>query len=125
MKEGTDAVTMHSASLQAAAKATEGKHRTHEGKAPASICPVCEAKAHTRSSLEITPTYRELYYRCSNIECGMTWVASLAFERVLSPSGISADFRSPRQPKEKAPGHDFGQMNIFDVIPSVAAPNPA
>ena len=112
-------MTMHSASLHSAAQ--DARHRNHAGKAPASNCPVCEAKAHTRSSQEISPTYRELYYRCSNIECGMTWVASLSFERVLSPSGISSDFRAPRQPKDKAPGHDFGQMTIFEVIPTVAA----
>lgn len=91
--------------------------RIHMGKAPAVSCPVCGEKAHTRSSTEITPTYRELYYRCSNIACGMTWVASLSFERVLSPSGMGSDFRQPRPARERPPGEDFGQMTIFEVLP--------
>lgn len=95
--------------------------RTHLGKAPAMLCPACEAKAHTRSSMEVAPTIRQLYYRCSSIACGMTWVASLIFERVLSPSGVNSGFRSARPTKEKAPGHDFGQMTIFDVLPKTAS----
>ncbi|MFA7597585.1 MAG: ogr/Delta-like zinc finger family protein, partial [Novosphingobium sp.] len=80
-------------------------------------CPACDAKAHTRSSLEIHPTFRQLYYRCTNIACGMTWVASLTFEHVLSPSGVSTEFRPPRPVKEKAPGHDYGQISIFEMLP--------
>ncbi len=100
-----------------AEKKPQPEKRIHYGKAPVMNCPVCEAKAHTRSSIEIDPTYRQLYYRCSNDECGMTWVASLLFERVLSPSGISAEFRPARQPEgEKPPGHDFGQMTIFEAL---------
>ncbi|OJW58046.1 MAG: hypothetical protein BGO57_12405 [Sphingomonadales bacterium 63-6] len=91
--------------------------RIHMGKAPAVSCPVCGQKAHTRSSTEITPTYRELYYRCSNIACGMTWVASLSFERVLSPSGLGDQFRAPRPAQQRPPGEDFGQMSIFEMIP--------
>ena len=92
-------------------------HRKHMGKAPAMNCPACDAKAHTRSSVEVDPTLRQLYYRCSNIECGMTWVASLVFERVLSPSGVNDEFRPARPMKDKAPGHDFGQMTIFEMLP--------
>lgn len=95
---------------------------THHGKAPVVHCPACNAKALTRSSDEISPTYRRLYYRCSNVECGMTWLASLAFERVLSPSGVSADFRPANVDQGKPPGHDYGQMTIFDMLPARAPP---
>lgn len=90
--------------------------RSHFGKSPVVHCPACAAKAHTRTSEEISPTYRRLYYYCSNLECGMTWVASLAFERTLSPSGVSAEFRAAKLDQDRAPGHDFGQMTIFDVL---------
>lgn len=91
--------------------------RKHVGKAPVVRCPVCDARANTRSSTEITPTFRELYYRCSNIFCGMTWVASISFERVLSPSGISNDFRPQRDDHGKPPGHDFGQSPMTEAEP--------
>jgi len=108
---------MHSPCLKIPPADAKPVHRIHQGKAPVVNCPACDAKAMTRSSLEIDPTYRQLYYRCSNIECGMTWVASLIFERVLSPSGVSAEFRPARADKGKPPGHDFGQMTIFELLP--------
>lgn len=89
------------------------------GKAPAMNCPACGARASARSSDEITPTFRRLYYRCSDDVCGMTWTASLSFEHVLSPSGVSKEFRpaKPAPVRTKPPGHDFGQRNIFELIP--------
>lgn len=99
--------------------------RIHVGKSPVMNCPACDAKAHTRSSLEIDPTYRQLYYRCSSIACGMTWVASLIFERVLSPSGVNSEFRQAKPVKEKAPGHEFGQMTIFEILPQAPAAPPS
>lgn len=86
------------------------------GKAPAVNCPACGAKALTRSSEEITPTYRRLYLACTDLLCSMTFTASLSFEHVLSPSGISAEFRPARVKDEPAPGHDFGQMSMLDLL---------
>jgi hypothetical protein len=86
------------------------------GKAPAVICPACGAKALTRSSEEITPTFRRLYLACTDIHCSMTFTASLSFEHVLSPSGVSAEFRPARVKDEPAPGHDFGQMSMLDLL---------
>ncbi len=86
------------------------------GKAPAVNCPACGAKALTRSSEEITPTYRRLYLACTDLCCGMTFTASLSFEHVLSPSGVSAEFRPARMRDEPAPGHDFGQMSMLDLL---------
>ena len=108
---------IQTAALKPSPPPAKPEHKIHRGKAPVVHCPACDAKAFTRSSVEIDPTYRQLYYRCSNIECGMTWVASLLFERVLSPSGVSSEFRPAREPRAKAPGHDFGQMNIFELLP--------
>lgn len=93
--------------------------RGHHGKAPVMNCPACNAKAMCRSSVEISPTYRSLYYGCTNFFCGMTFTASLAFEKVLSPSGVSAEFRPATIKPKKAPGHDFGQMTIFDILAPV------
>lgn len=86
------------------------------GKAPAVNCPACGAKALTRSSEEITPTYRRLYLACTDLHCAMTFTASLSFEHVLSPSGVSAEFRPVRVKDEPAAGHDFGQMSMLDLL---------
>ena len=86
------------------------------GKAPAVNCPACGAKALTHSSEEITPTYRRLYLACTDLRCAMTFTASLSFEHVLSPSGVSAEFRPARIKNEPAPGHDFGQMSMLDLL---------
>lgn len=88
-----------------------------QGKAPAVNCPVCNSRALTRSSEEISPTYRRLYLACTDIHCAMTFTASLAFERVLSPSGIRTEFRPAQIKQDKAPGHEFGQMSILDLLP--------
>lgn len=108
---------IHSPCHKQTATPAEPKRRGHFGRAPAVNCPACNAKASSRSSQEISPTLRQLYYRCTNIECGMTWVASLVFEHALSPSGVNSEFRPAKPLKEKAPGHDFGQMTIFELVP--------
>lgn len=84
---------------------------------PHMSCPTCAARAIIRSSEEVTPVIRRLYYQCSNFKCSHTWAASLVYERTIVPSGISDTFRPPRIRDEKPPGHDYGQMTIFEVIP--------
>ena len=79
-------------------------------------CPVCGSRATVRSSGEVTPEYRRLYYGCENVECGMTWAASLCFDHVMSPSGLGTEFREATSRDDKPPGHDFGQMTIFEVL---------
>lgn len=93
----------------------------HFGRAPAVRCPACNAKANTRSSEEISPTYRRMYFACTDIRCGHTWLASLSFEHTLSPSGVSAEFRPATMKPSKPPGHDFGQMSMFDILPPTLA----
>lgn len=86
------------------------------GRPPRMACPVCGTRATVRSSGEVTPVYRRLYYSCENVACGMTWAASLCFEHVMSPSGLRTEFRPASTRDDKPPGHDFGQMTIFEVI---------
>ncbi len=72
-------------------------------------CPVCAERGYARTSEEITPEVRYIYYGCSNLLCGMTWRSMLTVEKVISPSGISADFRPATMKPGKPPGHEFGQ----------------
>ncbi|MGB1763782.1 ogr/Delta-like zinc finger family protein [Alloalcanivorax xenomutans] len=55
-------------------------------RAPAMKCPHCRANAWARTSRELSPLLREIYYQCSDVECGHTWVATLEASRTLSPS---------------------------------------
>ena len=91
-----------------------------DGRAPAMNCPACGKRSNTRSSEEMSPETRRLYYRCPDIHCSMAWTALLSVEKVISPSGISDTFRPPRVRDEKPPGLDYGQMTIFEVIPKPA-----
>ncbi|WP_237437817.1 ogr/Delta-like zinc finger family protein [Altericroceibacterium endophyticum] len=91
-------------------------YREHSGKSPLVRCPTCGARAKSRTSAEITPTYRELRYSCSDVECGMTWVAGLAFVRELSPSGFGTGFREDKPEPRRMPGHEFGQLPLNDTL---------
>ncbi|AUW59419.1 hypothetical protein C1T17_16325 [Sphingobium sp. SCG-1] len=84
-------------------------------KQPVMNCPTCGAKANVRSSDEVHPTLRRIYYACTNFHCGMTFRASLIFESTISPSALGDHFREPVVRDAKPPGRDFGQMNIFDI----------
>jgi hypothetical protein len=49
-------------------------------------CPHCAEPSNVRTSKTVTPTYREFYYQCPNIDCGHTWKAALSFIHTISPS---------------------------------------
>lgn len=83
---------------------------------PVVRCPVCNNRAYTRTSEEVTPTLRFVYYFCSHYPCAMTWKAAISVEKVLSPSGLSPEFRPPHQKIDKPPGHEFGQAPLLDFI---------
>lgn len=51
-------------------------------------CPHCRKRAQVRTSNEITLTMREVYFLCTNIVCGHSWVAVIEATRTISPSGI-------------------------------------
>ncbi|OJY65500.1 MAG: hypothetical protein BGP16_12805 [Sphingobium sp. 66-54] len=78
-------------------------------------CPVCGSRSFVRTSEELTPTVRQLYYYCGNIACSMTWKSMLSIVAVISPSGISPEFRLPHIEETKPPGHEYGQMSLLDL----------
>lgn len=58
------------------------------GKSGALRCPHCGCVGRRRTSREITPTHREIYYQCSNLFCGHAWRASESYDWGLTPSAI-------------------------------------
>lgn len=50
------------------------------------VCPHCAEPSDIRSSKTITPTYREYFYQCPNIDCGHIWKAALSFVHTILPS---------------------------------------
>lgn len=105
-------------------------NRIYKGKNPRKVmpprmnCPVCSRTCFTYSSEEISPETRKLYFACSNPECRMTFSALLSVEAVIIASAISTQFRPAMIKDAKPPGHDFGQMPLFERKDS-AAPDPA
>ena len=92
-------------------------------------CPVCRAKSVIRDSEEVTPLVRDLYFICTNVDCGHTWKAQLGFVYSLSPSAIEHDLDLPAAPDDyqrkrypegaRQRGHDPGdpnQITIFDHL---------
>jgi len=51
-------------------------------------CWVCAARCTGDKIVRLTPTMLEVGYRCSRLECGMTFVGRLEAVRVLSPSAL-------------------------------------
>ena len=49
-------------------------------------CPHCGQAARLRTSKTLTPLYREIYYHCSNLFCGHTFMATHEIVRTVSPS---------------------------------------
>lgn len=58
------------------------------GKSGALRCPHCGCIGRRRTSREITPTHREIYYQCSNMLCAHAWRASEHYDWGLIPSAI-------------------------------------
>lgn len=88
---------------------------------PHFACPVCGSRGIVRTSDEISPQLRRIYYQCSNIHCSRAWSASLIEEKVISPSALGETVRQMPPDDAKPPGRDFGQMSIFDAIPKPSA----
>jgi len=51
-------------------------------------CPHCGWRAQIRTSIEQSPTLRDVYFLCENIVCGHSWVATLEAVRTIAPSGL-------------------------------------
>jgi len=101
--------TIDARDLGGASAAKPKREGPSTNRLPIVHCPVCNERAYSRSSEEITPQQRRLYYRCGNFACSMAWTASLIVEKVISPSGISPDFRPLVLKERKPPGHEYGQ----------------
>lgn len=52
------------------------------------LCPHCASRCRTVKTRQITETYREVTYACSNQACGFIFVADVNAVRTLSPSLI-------------------------------------
>lgn len=72
-------------------------------------CAHCDSSATIRTSRQMTPTCRELYFQCQNIECGHTFSAVLEVTRTIVPSQtpnpavyIPQSTRSAQQPRPEA-----------------------
>jgi len=93
-------------------------------------CPVCRARSVIRDSEEMTPLVRELYFICTNVDCGHTWKAQLEFVYTLSPSALPTELDLPQAPDDyqrkrfpssarppgSGPGPDPNQITIFDHL---------
>ena len=120
----------HAARLEAAeavdtgeGERVKGKRESHR-RLPVVRCPVCNHRAYARTSEEVTPIVRYIRYCCSNIDCSMAWVGELQVIRIISPSGISPDFRPPNVKESKPPGHAFGQTLSAPLLDYLAAVTP-
>lgn len=51
-------------------------------------CPHCRSVAIARSSNVLTSTSRDLFYQCSNVDCGHTFRAVLEVNCTISPSAM-------------------------------------
>ncbi len=51
-------------------------------------CPHCGNRAQIRTSIEQSPTLRDVYFLCENLVCGHSWVATLEAVRTIAPSGM-------------------------------------
>lgn len=88
-------------------------------------CPHCGSRAQVRTSVEQTPTMRQVYFLCTNLACGHSWVAVLEATRTISPSGIpNPAIDLPVMERRQIEAlHDFlnhpDQRSIFDEDPAL------
>lgn len=76
-------------------------------------CPHCSAKAHIRTSREVSSTMREITYQCLNDECGHVWVSAVTAMRTLTlPSSPNPKVRIPLSARARAL---LGRDEIFDL----------
>lgn len=69
-------------------------------------CPHCDSHATSRTSKTVTDLYRELYYICTNVECGHTWKASLSFLHTISASACPKPGLELRRAPVPVPAND-------------------
>ncbi|MGV3511871.1 MAG: ogr/Delta-like zinc finger family protein [Novosphingobium sp.] len=93
-------------------------------------CPHCESPGRVRSSDAVTPQHRKIYYFCSNVFCGHTWLATVSYEYGLSPSSMpNPRVTLPLRPMDRQKvmellrQRDADQPELFD-LPASAFPAP-
>lgn len=94
-------------------------------------CPHCGCQGRVRSSEAVTPQHRKIYYFCSNVFCGHSWLATVSYEYGLSPSAIpNPKVTLPLRPMprqqvmELLRERDADQPELFDVTtPDQIAPD--
>ena len=66
-------------------------------------CPICSSRSVARTSRELSPTLREISYRCENDECGHIYIAALEVVRTIVPSALhNPDVHVPLSPHSNA-----------------------
>lgn len=84
---------------------------------PAIKCPHCDSRSEIRSSRAMSLTVRDIYYACTEVTCGHTWVAQLSIVRTLSqPACPRPSVRIPFIPERHRPPHPAN-----DPLPEIAA----
>lgn len=71
-------------------------------------CPHCDNRAIAQDGRTVTRTTRELYFQCSNVDCGATFKSQLAIIAMISPSSmphpdVKLPFVAPRRRKPTGP----------------------
>ena len=83
---------MHTAAEQDALHAVqpERQRTSHQGKklryeGSRMPCPMCRATSEVRNSYFPNENMREVWYQCTNVECGCTFVFTGEISRILNP----------------------------------------
>ncbi|EFE8083660.1 TPA: ogr/Delta-like zinc finger family protein [Escherichia coli] len=69
----------------AAGKRCSGRWKMRRQKAR---CHCCGAHAVIEKTAWKTDQFADVYYRCTRLECGHTWVMNLTYSHTLVPSGL-------------------------------------
>ena len=65
-------------------------------------CPICSSRSVARTSRELSPTLREISYRCENDECGHIYIAALEVIRTVVKSALhNPNVQIPLSPHSK------------------------
>lgn len=93
------------------------------------LCPHCEAPAIIRSSTRVSPAIKDIRLKCSNEDCGFSWVAQIAPVHTICPSQIPnpdvhikpcpAEYQ--RQHFRKADSGDPPDPDQLMMFPDIAA----
>ncbi|WP_298808395.1 ogr/Delta-like zinc finger family protein [uncultured Sphingomonas sp.] len=101
------------------------KKRNYPARIPAIACPHCLTRAVAYDSVEIDLLTREIRFRCSNADCGHTFVGQLGIFRTVQPSMMpNPAIKLPMGQWRSKPANDDTRVPANDdVLPAaVTAP---